>query len=143
MAMQQTLAVINAMEAAGIIGRYAIGGAVAAYNYTEAAVTEDLDILVSFDGATTQQPAGLISLQANWHHEPLSGKMNYERIQTRIYADVSEILARKEAGRRDLARLSFGEKIARIEALRERLAPFKRAREMRRATETRDRQSGQ
>lgn len=59
------------------------------------------------------------------------------------YPDVSDILARKEAGRRDLARLSFGEKIARIEALRERLAPFKRAREMRRATENPDRQSGQ
>lgn len=62
MAMKQTLAVINAMESAGVIGRYAIGGAVAAYNYIEAAVTEDLDILVSFDGATGQQPAGLISL---------------------------------------------------------------------------------
>jgi len=58
------------------------------------------------------------------------------------YPDVSDILARKEAGRRDLARLSFGEKIARLEALRERLAPLKRAREMRRVTEVRDRQGG-
>jgi len=49
---------------------------------------------------------------------------------------ISDILARKEAGRRSLARLSFGEKIARIEALRERLAPLKRAREARRAAKS-------
>jgi hypothetical protein len=48
------------------------------------------------------------------------------------YPDVSDILARKEAGRRNLARLSFGEKIALVEALRERLAPLKRAREAKR-----------
>ena len=49
MGMKQTLDVINRMEADGIIGRYAIAGAVAAYNYIEPTVTEDLDILVSFD----------------------------------------------------------------------------------------------
>jgi hypothetical protein len=49
MGIKQTLAAINGMEAAGVIGRYAITGAIAAYNYVEAAVTEDLDILVSFD----------------------------------------------------------------------------------------------
>jgi len=32
MGMKQTLDVINRMEADGIIGRYAIAGAVAAYN---------------------------------------------------------------------------------------------------------------
>jgi hypothetical protein len=49
------------------------------------------------------------------------------------YPDVSDILQRKAEGRRDLARRSFGEKIAAMEALRERLAPFKRLREARRA----------
>jgi hypothetical protein len=49
MGMKQTLDVINAMEADGVIGRYAIAGAVAAYNYIEPTVTEDVDILVSFD----------------------------------------------------------------------------------------------
>jgi len=49
MGLRRTLAVINAMEAERLIGRYAIAGAVAAYNYIEAAVTEDVDILVSFD----------------------------------------------------------------------------------------------
>jgi len=48
-----------------------------------------------------------------------------------IYPDISDILARKTAGRRRLSRLSFGQKIALVEALRERLAPFKRARERR------------
>ena len=48
------------------------------------------------------------------------------------YPDISDILVRKKAGRRNLARLSFGEKIALVEELRERLAPFKRARESRR-----------
>jgi len=50
-----------------------------------------------------------------------------------MYPDVSDILARKREGRRAMARLSFGEKIARMEALRERLAPLKRARDARRA----------
>jgi hypothetical protein len=40
--MKQTLDVINQMEADGIIGRYAIAGAVAAYNYIEPAATDDL-----------------------------------------------------------------------------------------------------
>jgi hypothetical protein len=38
MGMKQTLAVINAMAADGVIGRYAISGAIAADNYVEAAV---------------------------------------------------------------------------------------------------------
>ena len=47
------------------------------------------------------------------------------------YPDISDILARKAEARRERSRRSFGEKIAMIEALRERLAPFKRAREKR------------
>jgi hypothetical protein len=50
---------------------------------------------------------------------------------TTVYPDVSDILARKAEGRFDIARRSFGEKIAMMEALRERLAPFKRARDQR------------
>jgi hypothetical protein len=49
-----------------------------------------------------------------------------------IYPDISDILQRKAEGRRDISRRSFGEKIAAMEALRERLAPFKRLREQRR-----------
>jgi hypothetical protein len=62
MGMKQTLEVINRLEADGIIGRYAIGGAVAAYNYVEPSVTYDLDILVSFDAVPGQSQSGLITL---------------------------------------------------------------------------------
>ena len=47
------------------------------------------------------------------------------------YPDISDILARKAHGRREIARRSFGEKIAMMEGLREQLAPFKKARERR------------
>jgi len=60
--MKQTLDVINRMEADGIIGRYAIAGAVAAYNYIEPAVTSDLDILVSFVEHANTGKTVLISL---------------------------------------------------------------------------------
>jgi hypothetical protein len=46
---------------------------------------------------------------------------------------LAEVLARKAQGRRDIARRTFAEKIEMMEALRERLAPFKRLREERRA----------
>ena len=46
-----------------------------------------------------------------------------------IYPDVSDILARKKAGRREISRRSFGEKIAMVEALSECLAPLKRIRQ--------------
>jgi hypothetical protein len=50
-----------------------------------------------------------------------------------IFPDISDILARKAEGRREISRRSLGEKIAMMEALRERLEPFKRAREARQA----------
>jgi hypothetical protein len=50
------------------------------------------------------------------------------------YPDISDILQRKAEARKENAALSFGEKIARLEALRERLAPFNRAREKREAS---------
>jgi len=50
-----------------------------------------------------------------------------------IYPDVSDILARKKEGRREISRRSLGEKIAMVEAMRERLAPLKRIREERHA----------
>jgi hypothetical protein len=50
------------------------------------------------------------------------------------FPDISDILARKAEGRRKNARLTLGEKIAMMEALRERVEPMKRAREARQAT---------
>jgi len=58
--MKKTLDVLNQMVADDIVKRYAIAGAIAAYNYIEPAFTEDLAILASFD-----QPAsasGLVTL---------------------------------------------------------------------------------
>jgi hypothetical protein len=53
-------------------------------------------------------------------------------IRTTNDLDLSDIFRRKAEGRREIARRSFGEKIAMMEALRERLAPLKRERERRR-----------
>jgi hypothetical protein len=44
--MEKTLAILNELEAAGLVESYAIGGAMAAFFYAEAVVTEDLDIFV-------------------------------------------------------------------------------------------------
>jgi hypothetical protein len=51
---------------------------------------------------------------------------------TRLYPDISDILARKAEGRQELASRSLGEKIEILEALRGRIEPIRRAREMRR-----------
>ena len=50
------------------------------------------------------------------------------------YPDTSDIFARKAEARKEKAKLSFAEKIAIIEAMRERDAPFRKARERRRAS---------
>ncbi|HEY7302090.1 MAG TPA: hypothetical protein VH684_29710 [Xanthobacteraceae bacterium] len=50
-----------------------------------------------------------------------------------VYPDISDILALKDEGRREIRARSFGEKIAMVEKMRERLAPLKRLREERRA----------
>jgi len=45
--MKRTLEMINQMEADGVIGRYAIGGAVGATFYLEPSATLDVDVFVS------------------------------------------------------------------------------------------------
>jgi hypothetical protein len=47
------------------------------------------------------------------------------------YPDISGILARKTAGRRQRAALSFNEKLAILDALKERVEPVIRARKAR------------
>jgi hypothetical protein len=57
--VKATLAVINRLEGEGVIGRYAIGGAVGALFYLEPTDTADIDVFVTFRG----MPGGaLISL---------------------------------------------------------------------------------
>lgn len=48
--MEETLKVLNRMESEGVIGRYAIGGAVAASYYAEPTVTYDLDVFTVIGG---------------------------------------------------------------------------------------------
>ena len=55
-----------------------------------------------------------------------------KKTQKRRYPDISDLLILKEKERRARSNLPLGEKIARMEALRERLRPFKEAREERR-----------
>jgi hypothetical protein len=49
--MKATFAVINQVQADGVIGKYAIGGAVGATFYLEPVATLDIDIFVSFQKA--------------------------------------------------------------------------------------------
>jgi hypothetical protein len=243
--MMQTLEVLNGMVSDGIISKYAVGGAVAAYNYVEATVTEDLDILVSLETADHRRRSGLITLEPILTYLAAKGYTDFRKeglivegwpvqflpvaddldakaleaaeevevtispeqgsVLTRVlrpehignsapsgktqgpfshpsvhrrgcrgsrdavrrsseapsdggvavllcrdwyrkqvwrkfrgpmkanttpqYPHNSDILARKAEARRELSALTFGEKIARIEALRERLSPFKAVRE--------------
>src|SRR5712691_6286440 len=62
MGMKQAIDVINGMEADGIIERYAVWGAIAAYNYVEPTVTDDLDILVAFEPSEAQRQPALVTL---------------------------------------------------------------------------------
>lgn len=49
------------------------------------------------------------------------------------YPDISDILAQKTSGRRRVAALSFAEKLAILDALKERIEPLVQARQIRRA----------
>ena len=56
--MKETLELINQMQADGVIGEYAIGGAVGAMLYLEPAATLDVDVFV----ALPSSKGGLLSL---------------------------------------------------------------------------------
>lgn len=59
MAIKEALEVINRMQADGVIGKYAIGGAVGATFYIEPSATVDLDVFVELPNAA---PGKLVSL---------------------------------------------------------------------------------
>ncbi len=61
--MKSTFQVINRMVADGVIGTYAVAGAVAAFNYLEPALTDDLDILISVAALSGQPASGFVSLE--------------------------------------------------------------------------------
>lgn len=64
MSLEPTLRVLNSMEAAHVIGRYAIGGAVAAFFYIEPGTTFDLDIFIVLEPS----PSGLLDLSTIYSH---------------------------------------------------------------------------
>jgi|SRR5882757_3279571 len=61
--MKSTFRIINRMVTDGVIGKYAVGGAVAALNYIEPTLTDDLDVLISVDHLADQPKSGLVSLE--------------------------------------------------------------------------------
>jgi hypothetical protein len=61
--MKATLTIINQMQADGVIGKYAIGGAVGATFYLEPIATLDIDIFISFQSA-----GSLISLSPIYNY---------------------------------------------------------------------------
>ena len=63
--MKTTLETINQMQADGVIGQYAIGGAVGATFYLEPAATLDIDIFVSLQTGTG---SSLLSLTPIYDH---------------------------------------------------------------------------
>jgi hypothetical protein len=107
--MKQTLDVINRMEADGVIGRYAIAEAVAAYNYIEPAVTSDLDILVSFEEPVKPQRAGLISLEPIYSY--LKGKGYDQHRKEGIVIEGWPVQFLPVATRLDIEALAQGEDI--------------------------------
>lgn len=60
--MKDTLAMLNRMQADGIIGQYAIGGAVGATHYLEPAATVDVDIFVALPKTSSSSLLSLTPL---------------------------------------------------------------------------------
>lgn len=70
--LSKTLGVLNEMERGGVIGEYAIGGAIAAFYYLEPAATFDVDIFVSLEpkaGALLSLAPIYEYLRARGYHE--------------------------------------------------------------------------
>lgn len=56
--METTIQILNEMVSAGVVARYAIGGAMAALFYAEPVVTEDLDVFIHLP----QPGSGIVTL---------------------------------------------------------------------------------
>jgi hypothetical protein len=84
MTLRKTIEVVTRLAANGVVHNYAIAGAVAALNYIQPMLTEDLDILISVDGFE-KRASGLLLLGPI--EKALAGmglyRANRCRIQTR------------------------------------------------------------
>ena len=76
--MKETLTIINAMQRDGVIGKYAIGGAVGATHYLEPAATLDIDIFVMLPNS---ESGLLVSLSPIYEYlKALGGVEKHEHI---------------------------------------------------------------
>ena len=77
--MKRTIQVINRMVEGGVIRRYAVCGAVAALNYLEPMLTDDLDILVALDEAQHPAASGLMTLEPLYTYLRKAGHTTFEK----------------------------------------------------------------
>ncbi|MGH6660962.1 MAG: hypothetical protein ACREB6_05455 [Rhodospirillales bacterium] len=77
--MKNTFRVINRMVDDGVIASYAIAGAVAALNYVEPTLTEDLDVLISIDDPTDRPRSGLVTLEPLFAHLRKAGYRKFKK----------------------------------------------------------------
>jgi len=143
-AMQDTFRVIEQLEAAGVIDRYAVVGAVGAMFYVEAARTLDIDFLISLPtvsrnstltpftpifawladhGYTQFDPGGLIRIEG-WPVQflPTTDPLSQEALETAHLLPFDNLLVpvvRAEYLAAEALRLSRPKDIARIASLRE------------------------
>jgi len=133
--MEETLKVINQMQADGVIGKYAIGGAIAAIQYVEPFATQDLDIFVmlpsegpflildpiySYLTAKGYSTIGDAIQIGDWpvqflpaHHPPLlveaweeANEITYASVPTRVFTPEHLIAIMVQTGRhKDIARV--------------------------------------
>ncbi len=77
--MTATFRVINRMVKDGVVESYAIAGAVAALNYIEPTLTEDLDVLVAVGDATDGPRSGLVTLEPVFAYLRKAGYGNFRK----------------------------------------------------------------
>jgi len=108
--MQETIQIINKMQTDGVIGKYAIGGAIGASFYLEATSSLDIDIFISFKGiggnplAPLQpiydyllplggQPKGVHILLKGWLIQflPAENALNEEALEAAVETDLGGV----------------------------------------------------
>jgi len=78
MGIKSAIQVINSMVEAGVVESYAICGAVAALNYIEATLTEDLDVLISMGQRRDEAAQGLMVLTPVFDYLRQAGYMQFK-----------------------------------------------------------------
>ena len=119
--MEKALQVLNELERKGELGRYAIGGAMAATFYLKPVLTFDLDIVV----VLPESAGGLLTLAPLYQALRARG---YTADMDGVTPEIERLLDAKQARRRQLARLPFPEKVRIVVRLQEMAAPLLRAR---------------